>query len=224
MTASRPYDAARAFGTGTAKQVLLRAVLVLAATVRVAIAAPPCATGDSACGESVERYRLTASGTHWDVAGEDRVVEDLLPRYRAFFDVILDPADARDPDLRALRDHLEQPDADRRNFDALNAVSIAYFELNFRAESDRGGDRYFADSFRAARLLALPWRAYSEARDPRLRDAILDFFEDAATGEKLMARNTAGRIAPIVESLERKESDPARRKRIRKLTERARLR
>lgn len=220
MTASRLCAAAREFGAVVAKTFLL--LLLLAATARVAAAAPPCPTGDAACKTSAERYRLAASGVHWDVVGEDRVVEDLVPRYPAFFDVVLDPGDARDLDLRSLRDHLEQPEVDRRNFDALNAIAIAYFELNYRAESDRGGERYFADSFRAARLLAVPWRAYTDARDPRLRDAILDFFEDAATSEKLMARKTAPRIAPIVESLDRKESDPARRKRIQQLVERAR--
>jgi len=173
---------------------------------------------------SPTRYRLAGSGTHWDAAGEDRVVDDLLPRYPGFFAVILDPDQSREPDLRPLRDDLERPNADRSSFDALNAIAVAYFELNYRAESDRGGDRYFADSFRAAKLLAVPWRAYGSIRDPALRDAILDFFEDAATGEKLMARATAGRVAEIVASLEPKEPDPGRRERIRVIASRARSR
>lgn len=183
---------------------------------------PDCSQDGSACSTSPERYRLAYSGSRWDVVGTDRIVEDLLPRYREFFDVVLDPSDSSEPNLRALRDHLEQADVDRHNFDALNAIAVAYFELNYRAESDRGGDRYFADSFRAAKLLAVPWRAYGGAQDPRLRDAILNFFEDAATGEKLKARDTAGRVAPIVESLAQKESDPSRRERIRQLVERVR--
>jgi len=169
---------------------------------------------------SPERYRLAHSGTHWDEAGRDRVVEDLLPRYPAYFDVILDPSDSREPDLREIRDDLERNDVDRRNFDALNAIAVGYFELNYRAQSDRGGSRYLSDSFRAAKLLAVPWRAYGEVEDPRVREAILDFFEDAATGEKLSARETAGRIRPIVAALEQKESDPERQRRIQLLLRR----
>jgi hypothetical protein len=163
---------------------------------------------------AVDRYRLTGSGTHWDESGRDRIVEDLLPRYPEFFAVILDPSDSREPDLRGIRDDLERDTVDRRNFDALNAIAVGYFELNYRAQSDRGGSRYLSDSFRAAKLLAVPWRAYGEVDDSRVRDAILDFFEDAATGDKLAARETAGRIEPIVAALERKESDPGRLRRI----------
>lgn len=173
---------------------------------------------------SAARYRLAGSGTHWDVVGDDRVVDDLLPRHPEFFAVVLDPDESREPDLRQLRDDLERSDVDRRSFDALNAIAVAYFELNYRAESNRGGDRYFADSFRAAKLLAVPWRAYGSIRDPALREAILDFFEDAATGEKLMARATAGRVAEIIASLEPKEPDPGRRVRIRGIAGRARSR
>lgn len=164
-----------------------------------------------------ERYRLQASGTHWDEVGSDRVVESLLPVYPEFFDVVLDPAESREPDLRRLRDDLEREPVTRANYDALNSVAIGYFELNYRAQAERGGERFFADSFRAAKLLAVPWRAYGEVEDSRLRDAILDFFEDAGTGEKLLARETAGRIEPIVASLEEKESDPGRRERILRL-------
>ncbi len=186
--------------------------------------------GAAACGQEVaprpvaapnpERYRLAQSGTHWDEAGADRVVEDLLPRYPEFFDVILDPSDSREPDLREIRDDLERAAVDRRNFDALNAIAVGYFELNYRAQSDRGGSRYLSDSFRAAKLLAVPWRAYGEVADPRVRDAILDFFEDAATGEKLLARETAGRIEAIVAALAPKESDPERLRRIERLRSR----
>lgn len=184
----------------------------------------------AACGQEIapdrlttpshERYRLAHGGTHWDESGRDRIVEDLLPRYPEFFAVILDPSDTREPDLRELRDDLERDAADRRSFDALNAIAVGYFELNYRAQSDRGGSRYLADSFRAAKLLAVPWRAYGEVEDPRVRDAILDFFEDAATGEKLSARETAGRIRPIVAALESKESDLERQRRIQLLLRR----
>src|SRR5690606_4506739 len=161
-------------------------------------------------------------GTHWDRVGDDAVVEDLLPRYPEYFDVILDPGDTRDPDLAPLRDDLESRPVDRRNYDALNAIAIGYFELNFRAQEDRGGSRYLGDSLRAVRLLAVPWRAYGLVDEPALRDAILDFFEDAATSEKLHARETAGRLARVVESLATKERDPKRLARIRELVVRIR--
>ena len=160
------------------------------------------------------RYRLADSGAHWDVAGHDHVFDDLRPRYPAFFEVILDPGSVQMPDTRRVRDDLERTPVDRRNFDALNAVAIAYFEINFRAEQDRGTLAYLGLSQNAAKLLAVPWRAYGETEQAALRSAILDFFEDAARGDKLASAATAPRIARIVASLERKESDPARRARI----------
>jgi hypothetical protein len=163
------------------------------------------------------RYRLGDSGAHWDVVGSDRVFDDLRPRYPAFFDVILDTGTARMPDTRRVRDDLERTPVDRRNFDALNAVAIAYFEINYRAEQDRGTLGYLGLSQNAAKLLAVPWRAYGETGNARLRSAILDFFEDATRGGKLASAATAPRIAQIVASLERKESDPARRARIAEL-------
>jgi hypothetical protein len=171
------------------------------------------------CGSSPDpnRYRLTSSGEHWDVVGDDRVFDDLLPRYTPFFDVILDPANTRMPDIRPVRDDLERTPVDRRNFDALNAVAIAYFEINHRAEQNRGALAYLGLSQNAAKLLAVPWRAYGETEDARLRAAILDFFEDASRGEKLLSAATAPRVARIVASLARKESDPGRRTRIAEL-------
>jgi hypothetical protein len=165
------------------------------------------------------RYRLSTSGDHWDVSGPDRVFEDLQPRYAEFFDVILDPTKARLPDLRPLREDLERSPVDRRNYDALNAVAIAYYETNYRAESDRGdGLLYLALSQRSAKLLAVPWRAYGEIDEPALRSAILDFFEDAASGRKLMSEATAPRLVRIVGSLEKKEPDAERIARIREIT------
>jgi hypothetical protein len=96
----------------------------------------------------------------------------------------------------------------------LNAIAIGYFELNYRAEALRGGAHYLADSIRAARLVAVPWRAYGEIEDGALRDAILAFFEDAASGAKLGTASTAPRLTRIVESLRAKESDPERVARI----------
>ncbi len=166
-----------------------------------------------------ERYRLAHSGAHWDRQGDDPVFASLRPRYPAYFDVILDPAHTEEPDLRPLRRDLERRPVDRRNYDALNAVAIGYFELNYRAASDPGGSNYLADNFRAAKLLAIPWRAYSEIDDAALRDAIVAFFEDAGSGEKLGTAATAPRLANVVASLEPKEPQAERRARLHRLAE-----
>jgi hypothetical protein len=181
---------------------------------------PEAAERRSRCALYPERYRLASSGSHWDVVGSDPVVADLAPRYPEYFAVVLDPEAPEEPNLRRLRDDLERAEVDRRNFDALNAVAIGYFELNFRAQNDLGGRHYLSDSFRAAKLIAVPWRAYGEIQEPRLRDAILDFFEDAATGQKLAARETAGRLTRVIAALEPKEQDEARRMRIQRLLRR----
>jgi len=178
----------------------------------VCLAIVGCAANGDAMG-----YRLAHSGENWADDGERTLVADLRERYPSFFEVILDPGDTRDPDVRLLRSDLEHVPVEARNFDALNAVAIAYFELNYRAQSARGGGFYLGNSFRAAHLLAIPWRAYSEVQDAALRDAILDFFEDAGSGEKLGTAATAPRLADIVASLAPKEQDPERRARIERL-------
>lgn len=162
------------------------------------------------------RYRLTASGSHWDVAGQDHVLDDLLPRYPEFFEVLLNPARSDEPDLLALREDLERTPVDRRNYDALNAIAIAYYEMNYRGEVSRldADVGFLSAGFRAAKIVAVPWRAYGEVDDPQLREAILDFFADVAAGEKLSSRRTRGRITRIVASLEAKEPDAGRRERI----------
>ena len=165
-----------------------------------------------------ESYRLAGTGDHWADAPDRSVVSECRARYPEFFEVVLDPNDVHDPDLRPLRNDLEHTPVDRRNYDALNAIAIAYFELNYRAEAQRGGDFYLGQSFRAAHLVAVPWRAYSEIDDAALRDAILDFFEDAGSGEKLGTAATAPRLAAIVANLEKSEADPERRARIRALS------
>ena len=109
----------------------------------------------------------------------------------------------------------------RHNFDALNAVAIAYLETNYRAEAGRGGGlSYLALSQRAAKLVAIPWRAYAETENADLRSAILDFLEDAGMGGKLHTEATASRLARVVASLERKEVDAARAQRIRDIADR----
>ncbi len=162
------------------------------------------------------RYRLADSGSHWDIVGQDRVLDDLQPRYPDFFAVVLDPGRSDEPPTRRIRLHLEHAPVDRRNYDALNAVAMAYFELNYRGETSRGNaDMGFVSAgFRTAKLAAIPWRAYGEIQDPNLRDAILDFFQDAGQGNKLGAQATAGRLSRIVASLAPKEPDPVRRARI----------
>ncbi len=176
-----------------------------------------CATGGGA--SDPLRYRLGGSGTHWDVSGTDRVIDDLLPRYPEYFEVLLDPSRSDEPPVKRLRQDLEHRPVDRRNFDALNAVAVGYFEMNYRGESLRGGGDmgFLSAGFRSAKLVAIPWRAYGEIEDPALRSAILDFFEDVGSGAKLGASTTAGRLARIVESLERKEDDPERLRRIREI-------
>ncbi len=181
----------------------------------LAVAMLACSTPQTAPGP--DRYRLAGSGVQWQIAGDDHVLEDLQPRYPDFFAALMDRTVRGDYDTRPLRRDLEHGPVDRRNYDALNAIAIGYFELNHRAESDPGGPGYFDDSFRAAKLLAIPWKAYGLVPDPALRDAILDFFEDAGGGEKLASRGTAPRLARVVSSLEAKEQDPSRLERIRSL-------
>jgi hypothetical protein len=161
-------------------------------------------------------YRFADSGSHW-TGGDAPEIDDLMQRYPFYFAIILDPASTQDPNLQPLRHDIERDPVDTFNFDALNAVAVGYFELNYRAGLQ--GATYFADNFRAAKLLAVPWKAYGLIDDPSLRDAILDFFEDAGSGAKLGTAATAPRLARIVASLEAKESDPDRRARILRLAD-----
>ncbi|MFQ5696981.1 MAG: hypothetical protein ACE5IL_01700 [Myxococcota bacterium] len=170
-------------------------------------------------GADPQHYRLSGS-SDWQVVGSDRVLDDLSERYPEFFALVLDPDRREDIDLRAIRDDLEHQPADRRNYDALNATAIAYFVMNERAEEERGGELYFVHSFRAAKLVAVPWQAYGRVADPELRDSILDFFEDIASGSKHYSARTASRLHRVVSSLARKEDDAARLERIRALSER----
>ncbi len=167
-----------------------------------------------------ERYRLAHSGTGWSAVGRDAVLDDLRPRYPEYFAAVLRPERSASLDLRPLRGDLERVPVDRRNFDALNAVAIGYFELNRYAETARDDERYVFRSMRAAELVAMPWKAYGLVDDARLREAVLDFFEDVASGEKRESARTASRLASTVGSLERKESDPGRIARIREIRSR----
>ncbi|MBW2245392.1 MAG: hypothetical protein JRH01_25775 [Deltaproteobacteria bacterium] len=168
------------------------------------------------------KYRLADTGSGWEVAGADRVLEDLAPRYPDFFEVVLDRSHSEDPPTGDLRDDLEKQPVDRSNYDALNAIAIGYYEMNHRGELAResGDVAFISAGFRAAKLVAVPWRAYMEIEDLALRTAIVEFFEDVATGEKQDSARTMGRLAKIVESLEPKEDDLALRTRLEQLTER----
>jgi hypothetical protein len=162
------------------------------------------------------RYRLAASDGSWPREPHDPAARDIMERYPAYFEAILDPARSDEPPLRDLRDDLEARPVDRHNYDALNAVAIGYFEMNWRGEQARatGDIAFLSAGFRSAHLAAIPWRAYEGIDDPALRDAILDFFDDVSRGEKQGSARTRGRLADVVGSLEAKETDPARRARI----------
>jgi cellulose biosynthesis protein BcsQ len=186
-----------------------RAPAELAAVIRLPVPARRDAPA-SALG-----YRLAARNPHWETAEGRRALADLEQRYPAFFELIRDPVTNRVPELKELQADLERHPTDRHSFDALNAIAIGFFEIGYRAEAQRGsGMHYMGQSFRAARVAAVLWRAYGETRDPRLRDAIIDFFEDAASGEKLGARTTARTLAQMVASIQRQEQDPARAARL----------
>ena len=163
----------------------------------------------------------TAPRSSYRLGGDapDGLEAELTAAYPEFFAIVMDPTDHREPDLRPLRAHLESDPTTPESFDALNAIAFAYFSLNHQAESDPGGTHYLTDSFRTAKIVAVPWRAYGEIEDGALRDAILDFFADASFGSHPKSEGTAPRLLRVVDSLRRKESDPARLARIESIVE-----
>jgi len=170
-----------------------------------------------ACAAAAPRgYRFAGTGAYWNDDGATDI-DDLTERYPFYFAILFDPASTRDPDLRPLRHDIERDPVDVFNFDALNAIAVGYFELSYRA--GRTGSASPPDDFRAAKLLAVPWKAYTTTDDAALRDAILDFFADAGSGRKRGTAVSAPRIARIVASLAAKERDPGRRARILALTD-----
>ena len=185
-----------------------------ALSVVAAVALLACARNAGPGAADPASYRLAS--LPWP---EARVVfvAELRPRYPIYFARVFDDLEPGELDLLEIRDDLERKPVDQRNYDALNAVALGYFELNDRAEALRhsGDAEYLGGSFRVARLVAVPWRAYREVESAELRDAILDFFADTASAGKPSAARTAGRIAAIVASLEKREKDPVRRERIR---------
>ncbi len=160
-------------------------------------------------------YQLAGASSHSELAEGKHLLAELRARYAHFFELIFDPVTNRVPELEDLRADLERHPADRHNFDALHAIAVGFFEISYRAEAQKGsGLHYMGQSFRAARVAAVLWRAYGETRDERLRDAIIDFFEDAASGQKLGARTTARTLAQMVASIQRQEPDPVRAARL----------
>ena len=160
------------------------------------------------------RYRLGDGTPNSD---DETLFGELEPRYREFFVAALDPAGRCEPVHETLRADLEREPVDRRCFDSLNALALAYFRMHaarLNPESRLGSLRL---SLRSAKVCAELPGVYDKTADSRLRDAILDFFEDAARRERTSPRTASRRLAPLVESLGREESDPARIARIRSL-------
>ena len=217
----RPLTARRGADRGTSKlqrgsrssttagTIGLRSLVVgVLATALVACATPTPPAGRA----GPERYRLQASGSEWRQNGSDPVFDDVQARYPEFFEAVLDPTLIDDePPRRDLVEDLERHPPDRASYDALNAVAIAYYEMNWRGELAReaGEMDFLAAGFACAKLAGIPWRAYGEIEDPALRGAILDFFEDVVSGEKRGSRRTRGRLERIVADLREKEWDPA---------------
>ncbi len=141
--------------------------------------------------------------------------------YPEVFQVVDDPARTGELDMRALRDDLAHLPVADRNFRALWAVAAAFFELHARAERQRGRQLYFAYSFQATKMVAIPWRPYAEIPDRALRSAILDFYEDVLFGNKPGLAAVRGRYTQIIADLGEKETDPALRARSEDLVRRA---
>ncbi len=160
------------------------------------------------------RYRLGDGAFDSD---DETLFRELEPRYREFFVAALDTSGRHEPALGTLRADLERDPVDRRCFDSLNALALAYFRMHaarLKPASRLGSLRL---SLRSAKVCTELPGVYDKTADPRLRDAILDFFEDAARRERTRPRTTPQRLAPLVESLGHGESDQQRIARIRSL-------
>jgi hypothetical protein len=147
--------------------------------------------------------------------------EEARAAYPVVFRVVDDPKRAEEVDTRELRRDLSHLPVDERNYRALRAIAVAFFELHARAEQHRGRGNYLGYSFEATKLLAIPWRLYGEIPDSSLRSAILDFYEDVLFGEKPGLGPVRGRYTRTVADLARKESEPDLLERIEDLVERA---
>ncbi|MEE8473821.1 MAG: hypothetical protein V3T01_00625, partial [Myxococcota bacterium] len=112
--------------------------------------------------------------------------------------------------IEALRADLEHEPADRRCFDALNAMALAYFRI--QAEQRDVGSRLelLRISLRSANVCAELPRIYNKISDPSLRNAILDFFEDTLHREKATPGRMPRRLVQLVESMQCGEGDSQR--------------
>ena len=141
--------------------------------------------------------------------------------YPELFAAVDTPDRLEEIDTRILRADLFRQPVGPGNYRALWATAVAFFELHGRAEKQRGGGLYFAYSFQATKMIAVPWRPYGELPDPKLRSAILDFYEDVLFGEKPGLSAVRGRYIRIVSDLGEKERDPALQTRIGEMLRRA---
>ena len=157
----------------------------------------------AACSETSDplSYQLSHSGDHWDAVPGRDFIPELEQRYPEYFQVILDPSDTREPDLRLLRDDLERNPSDARSYDALHALAVGYFELNYRANARPGGPTYLSDNFRAAKLVAVPWRAYGQkSTTPRCATPSSISSRTRGSARSWAPRQTAPRLARVVAS------------------------
>jgi hypothetical protein len=155
------------------------------------------------------------------VRGTDTAAE-ARSAYPIIFRVVDDPQQTEEVDDRALRRDLSRVPVDGRNYRALYAIAVAFFELHARAERRRGEGTYFVYSFQATKVIAIPWRLYGEIPDAKLRSVVLDFYEDVLFGDKPGLERVRGRYTRMVADLARKESDAALLARIEELVDRAR--
>ena len=150
--------------SGLAARTPAPSLAIVIASLLVACASPP---------PSPERYRLSAATDRWDVIGSDAVLEDLAPRYPEFYAALFESGKSVERPAHDLRQDLERSPVTRSNYDALNSIAIAYFEINHRAESQRHSEGlgYLSTSFESAKLLARLRRgggARAPGRDSRL--------------------------------------------------------
>jgi hypothetical protein len=149
----------------------------------------------------------------------------LSEQYPEFFAVLATDYASEDADVRVVRADLVRDPSNLRSYDALNATAVVFFELHARAERSRGESSatgaFLGTSFRATKVMAVPWRAYADVGDAQLRCAIVDFFEDLLLGRKPGMRASRGRFTATVQSLLRWETDPEIRARIESLVARA---
>ncbi len=188
-------------------------------SLRGPVAAGLCCLALAACHSSPQVSE--APGPGYRFRGVYKPIETaeaarLSAKYPEFFEVLMAGYASEDADARVVRADLVREPTDASSYDALNAVAVVFFELHRRSERARGGgaSEFLRANFRATKVMAVAWRAYGEVDDPRLRSAILDFYEDMLLGNKPGLRAVRGRFTPTVESLLKWETQPELRARI----------